>query len=263
MKKVLAMIAVVVTATLGFTSPASAGNQFTVTEHGIQLPAGKTFGYHNVIHLSWKTADGQEQTARMETGVEGDDPNVKPGAYYADKDFFAFTSLVKDWSDCPQITWISVNGYDQWRGSYDPDKCPTPPGDDDSDASKDVNGDDDSDAAKNGDDDGAKDGSDDPSGTEDGSEDSAKDGDKSSEGTDDSGEDKDGSKDGDHDAKNIDDDNADTQKDGSKDGNDDADGGEIPPTGISGMVLMLMLGGGLILSGGLVIANSRSKKAKH
>lgn len=255
MKKIIAIIVVALLATLGLAGPASAGNSFTVTDTGIQLPEGKTFGHHNVIHISWVTSNGQEQTARMETGVEGDDPNVKPGAYYADKGFFAFSSLIKSWEDCPQITWVSVNGYDQYRATPDPDKCAAPPADEDDDSNNEADSDNEGDKSSEGDKT--------TEGDKSSEGDKASEGDKTSEGDKASEGDKtdDGSKDGgDHDSKDIDDSNTDSQKDadGGK------DGGEIPPTGISGMVLSLMLGGGLVIVGALTIANSRSKKsARH
>ena len=237
---------------------------YTVTEEGVQLPEGYKFEAHGHINIKWVDEDG-EHSANMHF----DPNNNQPGGYYIGKSFFPFSSLIKNFDKCPQVTWVQVHGWNyHYTATPDPDKCATPPAEDDDSS----NSDSEKDSDTTGDDDGTDDNSDHDSDSldddqvdtsaksdDDGTgEDSnaSKEDEGSEDGTDNPTATEDGSKDNDT-GKN----GAEDPK-GDEDGNPEGgkDGGEIPPTGLSGGILMGVLGLGLVIVGGLVVANSRAKK---
>ena len=255
---ILAVALVAFTGLIGSPAMADERPNYTVTEQGVQLPDGYKFEAHGHVNVKWQDASGKTFSG----GMHFDPNNNQPGGYYIGKSFFDFTSVIKEWDSCPQVTWVQVHGWNyHYTAEYDPNKCPTPPGDNDSttddnsDHDSDALDDDNADTQKDADSDGSKDGDDNPSGTEDGNDDSSKDN-TDDDATEDDESDKSKDSDASKDSDSSKDSDAAKDTDGTKDseGKDaegGKDGGEIPPTGanvtVSILAALALVGGGVMM----------------
>jgi len=114
LKKILALFAAFIIATMGLSAPAFAAGSdgptpYTVDANGVTLPSGETFKAHGHVNIKYKVGNTE-----YSKGIHFDPNNNQPGGAWIGKSNIPWSAFAVPANGC--VTWVQVHGYNEHFG---------------------------------------------------------------------------------------------------------------------------------------------------